>query len=168
MLGVGLTCREISFRVSGQGRKLGSLSIGGNSQQSQGLSNFLRLNCRVGMCRVSDNTLAVANVKKQAVANVKKQGGTRSPGLQRGWQPQYSPGQSSAYSACPLFIRRGRQRRSQIFLSRRLVYQDEWARHRKVFQELVARWESPDVGLFAARSNAKVARFCSVVGEDRP
>lgn len=53
------------------------------------------------------------------------------------------------------------------FLSRHWVKQDEWVLNQEVYLDLVVRWGTPEVDLFASRSNVKVPHFCSLVRGDQ-
>lgn len=106
------------------------------------------------MLILSNNTAAVAYLNNK--------GGIRSLGLQRVAASIFSWAELCVLSLSTVDLK-GTLNVVADFLSKRPVYQDEWALQRAVFQGIVNRWGTPDVDLFAIRDNVNVNRFCSLV-----
>lgn len=94
-------------------------------------------------------------------------GDTRSPGLQKVVSSTFSFAEPAMLSLSIVPLKNTSNMVADFF-SRCPVFQDKWALHWEVFQELVERWGSPYVDLFATRSTAKVVCFCSLARGDQP
>ena len=96
-----------------------------------------------------------------AVAYISRQGGTRSRCLLNlAFQILYwSEVNVASLSAVHL---KGNLNNLADFLSRQRVLESEWSLNQEVFQEIVDRWGTPQIDLFASQVNAKVPRFFSL------
>ncbi|XP_068094587.1 uncharacterized protein [Hyperolius riggenbachi] len=99
------------------------------------------------------------------VAYLNRQGGTRSASLWSQTQRIMSWAEQWTCSLKAIHLKGSRNCMAD-FLSRETLLQDEWSLHQEVFQEILQKWGSPDIDLFASKHNNKCPQFCSLSRED--
>ncbi|XP_041426492.1 uncharacterized protein LOC734383 isoform X1 [Xenopus laevis] len=109
---------------------------------------------------LQNKPLRIQSDNATAEAYLNKQGGTRSNRAMREvaqiltWAELHVPAISAVFIP-------GILNWEAVYLTRQRIDQGEWSLRFDVFTQLVTRWGTPDIDMFASRHNFKVPTYCA-------
>lgn len=101
------------------------------------------------------------------IAYINRQGGTRSDSLMSLTYALFSLAESFFLSLSALHIK-GTDNTAADYLSRHVLRSTDWALNHQVFKDITRLWGTPEIDLFATRSNRQVREFCSLDPQGGP